>query len=176
MEFSERLKERRLVLGFTQQQVAEKIGVDTSTYAHYESGRRTPDVKRLKMLCHLFGIAIQDSFPIVRTLEYPPELVESLLSTKQQVEDELNFLETNRDKIPFSKLLSQTHDLINRLETAVEPLQKIWENIMEAPEVDIDDLSVNKTILRINYRLEDWRLISESLQLQSKLINFIFQR
>ena len=176
MELSARLKERRLAFGLTQQQVATKIGVDTTTYAHYESGRRTPDIKRLKMLCDLFGIAIQDHFPIIRTLKYPPELVESLLRTKKQVEDELKFLEANRGEIPPNKLLWHTHELIDRLKTAVEPLQKIWEETMDAPEMDLSDLPIGQTILRVNYRPEDWLLISESLQLQSKVIDFMFQR
>lgn len=175
MELPERLKERRLALRLTQQQVAEKIGVDTTTYAHYESGRRTPDIKRLNMLCALFGIAVQDHFPLVRTLKYPPELVESLLNTKKQVEDELAFLETHRGEISSRKLLWSTHEMIERLKTAVEPVQKIWEDIMDAPEMDLEGLPVGQTILRVNYRPEDWLLLSESLQLQSKVINFMFQ-
>ena len=99
MELSDRLKERRLALGLTQQQVAKKIGVDTTTYAHYESGRRTPDINRLRMLCVLFEISVEDHFPIVRTLEYPPELLRTLSETKERVAKELAVLEATCDSL-----------------------------------------------------------------------------
>lgn len=47
MEWSERLKQRRLELGWTQQKAADAIGVTQAAYAHWESGRRTPDKLRM---------------------------------------------------------------------------------------------------------------------------------
>ena len=175
MELPGRLKERRLALKLTQQQVAEKIGVDTTTYAHYESGRRTPDIKRLQMLCILFEISIEDHFPLVRTLEYPPELLKTLSETKERVTEKLALLEAERNNISPHDLLWKTRDLIDQLKRAIDPVQKIWEKTMDAPEMDLRGLPDGQTIMRVNYRPEDWLLLSESLQLQSKVINFMFQ-
>lgn len=176
MELNQRLKQCRLDCGLTQQQVAEKIGVDTSTYAHYEGGRRMPDIKRLKMLCDLFDIAIQENFPLIRTLEYSPELLESLSNTKKKVENEFMLLKTERDKKLQAgcdkkklqhELLWATHELIEQLQAAIDPVKKIWEDTTKVPEID-------QAIIRVNYRPEDWQLLSESIQLQSELIHFMF--
>lgn len=175
MELSDRLKERRLALRLTQQQVAEKIGVDTTTYAHYESGRRTPDIKRLRMLCALFEISIENHFPLVRTLEYPPKLLKTLSETKERVTEELAVLEAARDSISPRDLLWRTRALIDQLKIAIDPVQKIWEKTMDAPDMDLSGLPDGQTILRVNYRPEDWLLLSESLKLQSKVINFMIQ-
>lgn len=50
MSFHQRLKEARLQKGYTQQYVADQIGVAKSTYSGYESGFREPDVIKIKRL------------------------------------------------------------------------------------------------------------------------------
>ena len=44
MAFKDRLKEARLRKGYTQEQVAEKIGVAKSTFTGYEKGNREPNM------------------------------------------------------------------------------------------------------------------------------------
>jgi putative transcriptional regulator len=39
------LKQRRLELGLTQEQVAKKVGIDRTSYVHYETGRCIPGLK-----------------------------------------------------------------------------------------------------------------------------------
>ena len=46
-ELHNRLKNLRIGRKLTQKQVADYLGVDVSTYAHYEKGDRTPDIKKL---------------------------------------------------------------------------------------------------------------------------------
>lgn len=55
---AERLKEKRKKYKFTQQEIADKIGVTQSTYAYYESGRNEPDVKILMKLADLYETSI----------------------------------------------------------------------------------------------------------------------
>ena len=50
MTFSDRLKEARLAKGYTQEQIAEKIGVAKSTYTGYEKGNREPNVNTIGKL------------------------------------------------------------------------------------------------------------------------------
>lgn len=50
MSFSEQLKKARLNMGYTQQQVADIIGITKSTYCGYETGKRKPDVFKIKQL------------------------------------------------------------------------------------------------------------------------------
>ena len=42
MDFYELIKRLRIEKGVTQQEISKVLQVDQSTYAHYESGRRTP--------------------------------------------------------------------------------------------------------------------------------------
>lgn len=48
--FPTRLKEARIAQGLTQQQVADLMGITNSTYCGYETGKRQPDVAKIKQL------------------------------------------------------------------------------------------------------------------------------
>ncbi len=56
MEFYENLKAARKAKGYTQLQVAEQIGVTGSAYSAYESGKRHPDVAKIKMIAKILGV------------------------------------------------------------------------------------------------------------------------
>lgn len=53
MGFSEQLKRARLGMNYTQQQVAELMGITKSTYCGYETGKRQPDVEKIKLLAKI---------------------------------------------------------------------------------------------------------------------------
>ena len=57
MLLNQRLKHFRTSSGLTQQQVADVLGLDRSTYAYYESGKTTPDIKSVNKLLKLFNIS-----------------------------------------------------------------------------------------------------------------------
>lgn len=53
MGFPEQLKIARLNMNYTQQQVADLIGIAKSTYCGYETGKRQPDVEKIKLLARI---------------------------------------------------------------------------------------------------------------------------
>ena len=53
MSFSEQLKKARLAVGLTQQEVADRAGITNSTYCGYETGKRQPDVEKIKLLASI---------------------------------------------------------------------------------------------------------------------------
>lgn len=55
MGFPEQLKKARLSAGYTQQQVADSMGVTNSTYCGYETGKRQPDVAKIKQLSKILN-------------------------------------------------------------------------------------------------------------------------
>lgn len=55
LEFGARLRERRLELGLTQAQVAEKAGVSLRYLSQIEQGSRNPTLVVLIHLCHALG-------------------------------------------------------------------------------------------------------------------------
>lgn len=53
-----KLKEIRKSRKMTQQDVAERLHCDVTTYARYESGDRNPPLEMLIMLSQLFGVSL----------------------------------------------------------------------------------------------------------------------
>lgn len=55
-----KLKKFRVASGLTQQQVADVLNLDRSTYAYYETGKTTPDIKSVSKLIKIFNISYYD--------------------------------------------------------------------------------------------------------------------
>ena len=53
-----RLKELRLKLGLTQQNIADYLGVTHTTYNYYEKGKSEPDIEKLSKMAVLFNTTI----------------------------------------------------------------------------------------------------------------------
>jgi transcriptional regulator with XRE-family HTH domain len=58
MEMHEKIKMLRKERGYTQSQVADKIGQERSTVACYENGSRKPAVDVLEKLALLYGVTL----------------------------------------------------------------------------------------------------------------------
>lgn len=56
MPFNERLKEARIAAGYTQEQVAEKIGIAKSTLAGYEIGSREPSIPTVEKIMKVLSV------------------------------------------------------------------------------------------------------------------------
>lgn len=59
MAFPEQLKKARLAIGYTQQQVADAMGITNSTYCGYETGKRQPDVAKIKQLAKILHTSLK---------------------------------------------------------------------------------------------------------------------
>lgn len=60
MSFGENLRAARESKGYTQQQVADMMQIDKSTYCGYETGKRQPDMNKIKLLSKILGISGDD--------------------------------------------------------------------------------------------------------------------
>lgn len=56
MTFSDRLKEARIAIGLTQEQVADKLGVAKSTLAGYEKGNREPSIPTVQKIMEVLAV------------------------------------------------------------------------------------------------------------------------
>lgn len=52
-----RMKDKRENLGYTQKEVADRIGIARTTYAMYESESRDPDTKTLESLADFYNVS-----------------------------------------------------------------------------------------------------------------------
>lgn len=53
-----RLKEVRKAHGFTQQNIADILGVDRTTYTYYETGSSRPSIATLQKVAHVFNVSV----------------------------------------------------------------------------------------------------------------------
>lgn len=58
IKVSERLKEKRKLKKYTQEEISKKLGISRSAYAYYETGRNEPDLETLKKLADIFETSI----------------------------------------------------------------------------------------------------------------------
>lgn len=64
--FSENLKKYRIAKNYTQEQVAETLGVNTQTVSRWECGTTLPDVLTLPSLARLYEVTVDDFYKKVR--------------------------------------------------------------------------------------------------------------
>ena len=66
------LKENLMMLrnlhGYSQEQIAEKIGISRQAYAKWESGATVPDIEKCSLLARVYGTTI-DSLVMTQTVE-----------------------------------------------------------------------------------------------------------
>ena len=60
VDFGKRLCEIRKRQGYTQERLADLIGVAKSTVTGYEKGYREPNIATIKKLARIFGISIDE--------------------------------------------------------------------------------------------------------------------
>lgn len=57
MSFSEQLKKARKNKGYTQEHIADIMGITKSTYCGYETGKRKPDIAKIKQIADILGVS-----------------------------------------------------------------------------------------------------------------------
>ncbi len=62
MSFHEKLRLFRLQNGLTQQAVADKLAVDKTTYSGYETGKRQPDIQKIRSLAKILDVSLDTLF------------------------------------------------------------------------------------------------------------------
>ena len=55
---SDNITALRKMNGYSQEQVAERIGITRQAYAKWERGTTVPDIEKASMLAHMYGITV----------------------------------------------------------------------------------------------------------------------
>lgn len=58
--FKDNLVQTRKILGLTQEDIADKLGVTRQSVAKWESGESVPDLDKCKQLADIFGVSLDD--------------------------------------------------------------------------------------------------------------------
>jgi repressor LexA len=64
--FGKKLRELRKMEGWTQEEVARKIGVSKQTYSHYENEKRKPSLDTIRKLAEIYDVALDTVFGTVQ--------------------------------------------------------------------------------------------------------------
>ncbi|WP_247930729.1 helix-turn-helix domain-containing protein [Streptococcus mitis] len=81
-KFHEKLKMLRKKEGLTQQEVADKIGINRPSYSNWEKGRREPSFENLSMLACIFDVSID--FLLSENLEISKERCLKFMKMRKQ--------------------------------------------------------------------------------------------
>lgn len=54
--FRLRLKNERIMKGFSQETMARNLGIGRSTYTNWEIGNREPDIESLALICEMLEV------------------------------------------------------------------------------------------------------------------------
>src|SRR5690606_2874751 len=60
--YGKKLRELRKIEGWTQEQVAKKLGVSKQTYSHYENEKRKPSLDMIKKLAKVYQVNLDSVF------------------------------------------------------------------------------------------------------------------
>ena len=64
-ELARNMRRARMRRDYTQQQLAQKIGVGASCVSQYERGKRTPSLKMMSFISHELNVSLDDLIPYV---------------------------------------------------------------------------------------------------------------
>lgn len=59
-EIGKRIQKLRIQNNMTQNKLSKKLGIDRTTLAHYEMGKRTPGIDILWEIADIFGVSIDE--------------------------------------------------------------------------------------------------------------------
>lgn len=119
MMLNQRLKRFRIASGLTQQQVADVLNLDRSTYAYYEAGKTTPDIKSVNKLLKIFNITY---YELVDEPDPTVELADGGLKEKDEDIEAMHIYELSKAEkqlvINYRMLsLKQQEDLLTSLKS-----------------------------------------------------------
>ena len=64
MKIADKIRKMRAKAGFTQEQLANKLGVSSQSVSKWETGVAMPDIMLLPIIAETFGISIDELFDL----------------------------------------------------------------------------------------------------------------
>ncbi len=117
--FRSTLRQKRKELRLSQAKVADKINIDRTTYAYYESGRCVPNIKVINDIGKVLGIPISTLINTILNEDVINELSISKTSKRKNKDNEILFSDlTKQEKeiiVAYRIALSSTKKEIKKL-------------------------------------------------------------
>lgn len=109
MNLSERITEQRRIRGWSQEELAYRLGVSRQAVSKWESSRSTPDLERIIQMSELFGVTTDWLLKgeIIESYSYEedPKQQNIRIVTREEAMDFLNQRSLKAQKIAFATML-----------------------------------------------------------------------
>ena len=83
MQLASKIKQLRIKCGYTQDELANKIGVSSQAISKWENQITTPDITLLPILSEVFGVTIDELFDL--SIEQKLERIENKLDIEEEL-------------------------------------------------------------------------------------------
>ncbi len=106
MELGKKIRTLRLKAGFTQEQLAEKLGIGPQAVSKWENAAAMPDVAALPVLAEVFGVTVDDLFDL--TVEQRFRRIENRMDIEEDLPQDVfleyeEFLKERAGEEPYEK-------------------------------------------------------------------------
>ena len=170
-DFAQKLRTAREELQLTQKQVADELGVAVSTYAHYESGNRYPNLEKIKKLEKILGTNIFcEALPINGRFEFSESERKKSASLIEEAEKNMklgNRRDLEKNWVEITEVLSEWDN--NKwgptIEGLDEHLQK-YRNDNESHTEKIDCVLVQLS-------MKDAKLVQKMREVERRIVNIL---
>lgn len=126
MGFPDQLKKARLNMNYTQQQVADLMGITKSTYCGYETGKRQPDVAKIKQLACILNTS--GDFLLETGFEQKP-LFEDVTTKQHSVSKSLSEIHQKA----LAQLEKMNDEQIKAVLAFINSLDELEKSLQPAP-------------------------------------------
>lgn len=99
--YGKKLRELRSLEGWTQLDVAKKLGVSKQTYSHYENEQRSPGLDMIRKLAEVYNVDLDSLFGNVAPTEYDIDLVSTIETNMKVREFPALYEVSTATKVPF---------------------------------------------------------------------------
>ena len=100
-ELGKNLRALREKCGFTQQQLANALNIDRSTYSYYEAGKTSPDIPALIALANIFSVSTDELLGQEASVSFVRDSGSSRLrrSSKRGNENDSHIYDLKKDEL-----------------------------------------------------------------------------
>ena len=104
IDFATKLKGLREIRGWSQEELAKRLGVSRSKIGNYEQGTREPDFESLEAIADIFNCPVSyllvDNHPVIpqQTMDYAIKLANLPVMARAEVMNFIDYLEEKEKK------------------------------------------------------------------------------
>ena len=170
MSVIENLIKMRKKFGYSQEQVASKLGISRQTYNSMEKNEGAISAKELETIADFFGVPVEEFYYGVQNTDKFKQMYRYILTRFRKTggiqKTKLAKLLYLSDFRHFYEHLESMSNVLYKCKTygpLADPFLELTDSMFESGEISIDCLSMGAQMISINSQLndEDFSLLSE---------------